>query len=171
MYLALCENAKCKNFQIFFCRKRLASKRKHSEEEEDEFSPEEEIKIRSVVKKVKKEKKEKKRKKEKKKSRKSSGSDKEENSNSTLAQRIAKQRDQKREKLDEDGYLSLDSNRKMKIKSRQDEKDSVLSVIDDVDALLKSSSGVLPPISNDQNGGDPKNDSDVMKELDELINS
>ena len=48
-----------------------------------------------------------------------------------------------------------------------EEKDSVRSVIDDVDALLKSSDHVLP-----LSDSSAKNDShDVMKELDELINS
>jgi len=108
----------------------------------------------------------------------------------TLAQRIAAQRDRKRSKnADNDDhspkrsveivkkvYLSPTNPLSLKTKkakaarqaSLNEDKDSVRSVIDDVDALLKSADPL--PMSDSSSA---KNDSshDVMKELDELINS
>lgn len=163
-------------------RKRLTSKRKHSEEEDD-FSAEaedEDFKMRSVVKKVKKERKEKKKKEKKEKKSKKSESrrrksdaedDEASTSSSTLAQRIAAQRDgiyaTNRSDTEDESTTTV---RKMKIKSRVEvknqDKESVLSVIDDVDALLKSSEPL--PAINASSAGE---NSDVMRELDELINS
>ena len=117
--------------------------------------------------------------------------------NDTLAQRIAAQRDKNKkgakkssndhgsskkqrgstpersvEIVDKKSPNNSDSKTSKKSKaarktSLNEEKDSVRSVIDDVDALLKSSDHVLP-----LSDSSAKNDShDVMKELDELINS
>lgn len=115
--------------------------------------------------------------------------------NDTLAQRIAAQRDKNKkgakkssndhgskkqrgstpersvEIVDKKSPNNSDSKTKKSKAARKtslnEEKDSVRSVIDDVDALLKSSDHVLP-----LSDSSAKNDShDVMKELDELINS
>lgn len=171
-------------------RKRLKRKLASEEEidEEDHDSVDEEVKMKSVVvKKPKKDKKEKKKKREKKEKRRKYEDDNDIDDNeasSTLAQRIAAQRGKsspgsrsKSEERGQDEYLPTSTNRKIKIKSSRKEslnsdKDSVLSVIDDVDALLKTSSVDLKsPKEGEKNSSDYKNDSDVMKELDDLINS
>ena len=118
----------------------------------------------------------------------------EDSDNDTLAQRIAAQRDKSKkgakkssndhgskkrgstlersvEIVDKKSPQNSDSKAKKSKAARKtslnEEKDSVRSVIDDVDALLKSSDHVLP-----LSDSSAKNDShDVMKELDELINS
>lgn len=165
-------------------RSRLSSKRKHSEGEDEYESDHREV--RSVVKKVKKEskkhKKDKKEKKEKK-SKRHRNSEDEEDCGDTLASRIAAQRGRSspgshhidRDPRDRDfrpGKKSFEvtiKNRKAKDRSKGDKVDakerqeSVLSVIDDVDALFKSSEPL--PALNESVKSD-----DVMKELDELIN-
>jgi len=118
----------------------------------------------------------------------------EDSDNDTLAQRIAAQRDKNKKGaknssndhgskkrgstpersvkiVDKKSPNNSDSKTKKSKAARKtslnEEKDSVRSVIDDVDALLKSSDHVLP-----LSDSSAKNDShDVMKELDELINS
>jgi hypothetical protein len=118
----------------------------------------------------------------------------EDSDNDTLAQRIAAQRDKSKktsknlsndhgtkkrdsilersvEIVDKKSPNNNDSKTKKSKAARKtslnEEKDSVRSVIDDVDALLKSSDHVLP-----LSDSSAKNEShDVMKELDELINS
>ena len=81
------------------------------------------------------------------------------------------------DKSDQDSseYVSLKKTRKLKVpgssssksgKSNADDKESVQSVIDDVDALLKSSDH--PALTSSKSLNDSV---DVMKELDEFINS
>jgi len=69
-------------------------------------------------------------------------------------------------------YVSLKKTRKLKVPGSSssklgnaDDKESVQSVIDDVDALLKSSD---PALTSNKSLNDTV---DVMKELDEFINS
>jgi len=194
-------------------RKRLSSKRRHSTSLDEASDIETEVKIRSVVKKVKKPVKEKKRKKEKKakkdllreispipkKNNDAYFDDDSDESNDTLAQRIAAQRERKRSKsgtttkknrtksspeqrsveIVPTDKISRSSDKKNRSKTKggskrqtslsQDDKDSVRSVIDDVDALLNSSAPL--PLSDTSAKNAANESHDVMKELDELINS
>jgi len=165
-------------------RSRLSSKRKHSEGEDDYESDHREV--RSVVKKVKKEskkaKKDKKERKEKKSKRHRRNSDEEDTDRDTLAKRIAEQRGKSspgshhidRDPRDRDFRPGRSSTYEVTIKNRKakdrkssakERQDSVLSVIDDVDALFKSSEP-LPALD----AASAAKSDDVMKELDELIN-
>ena len=158
-------------------RSRLSSKRKHSEDEEEYESDQREV--RSVVKKVKKESKKKKKDKKEKKYRKhrmdSGGSE----DGDTLAKRIAAQRGRSspgshhnsdprdrdfRMRPERSVEITIKNRKKDRKNSLQEGKDSVLSVIEDVDTLLKKSSEALPALN------DTAKSDDVMKELDELIN-
>ena len=159
-------------------RTRISSKRKHSEEEEDYESDHREV--RSVVKRVKKESKKKKKDKKDKKSRKHRHDSEASDDGDTLAKRIAAQRGRSSpgshhnsDPRDRDFRLKPERSVEITIKNRKKDrkhslkegKDSVLSVIEDVDTLLKKSSDTLPAALNDTAKSD-----DVMKELDELIN-